>query len=59
MVEEVVGQVVTNVAEDATGENSGCDVPVPVEDGMCQVIEWDSEDNEEGRRHDEAVAVHR
>lgn len=40
VVQEVVSAVVTDVAEDAAAEHSSRHVPVPVEDGVGQFVEW-------------------
>lgn len=53
-----MGEVVAYIAEDTPAEDGGCYVPVPIEDGMCKVVEWYCEEEEEGGGHDESVAVH-
>jgi hypothetical protein len=58
-MQEVVRQVVANVAEDAATEYSGGHVPVKVEDGVRETPERSGKDDEEGRWHDQAVLVHR
>lgn len=40
VMQEVVGEVVADVAEDAPAEDGRCHIPVPVEDGVCEAIEW-------------------
>lgn len=46
-----MGQVVTNVAEYPTTEDSRCHIPVPIEDRMCELVKWSSERDEQRRRH--------
>ena len=54
VVQEVVGQVVADVPEDAAAENRrGC-VPVVGEEVVCQVVEWRREDEEKRWGHDES-----
>lgn len=59
VVEEIVGQIVANVAKDATTKHSGSHVPVPGENGVCEIPEGSGQDNEESWRHHKAVLVHR
>lgn len=35
VVEEVMSQVIADVSEDATTEHSSCNMPVPIEQGVC------------------------
>ena len=58
VVEEVVREVVADVAEDATAVDGDGGVPVVEEDGVRELPEGDGEDDEEGGWHDEAEAVH-
>lgn len=50
-MEEVVGKVVTDIAEDAAAEDCLCDVWVPVKEGVREAVEGGCEDQEEGWRH--------
>ena len=59
VVQEVMRQVIADVAEDTTAENGRRSIPVVEEDRVCELPEWCGESNEEGRWHDEAIAVHR
>ena len=59
VMQEVVGEIVANVAEEATAEDGGSNVPIPRENSMCKLIEGSREEEEEGRGHDEAIPVHR
>lgn len=59
VVQEVVREVITYVAKYTTTEHSCCCVPVVEEDCMSELIEWCCESDEEGRRHDKAITVHR
>ena len=58
MMQEVMGQIVANVAEDAAAVDRDRDVPVPVEDEVGEAVEGCGEHDEEGGRHDEAEFVH-
>lgn len=58
MMKEIVRQVVTDIAKDATTVNSrGC-VPAPEEDQVCQPPKWRSKNDEQCWRHHQAVLVH-
>ena len=57
-MQEVMGQIVADVAEDAAAEDRNRDVPVPVEDEVGEAVEGRGEHDEEGGRHDEAEFVH-
>jgi len=59
VVQEVMGQVVTDVAKDPSTEHSCCCVPIIEENRVGELVERGCEHDEEGRRHDEAVSVHR
>lgn len=59
VVEEVMGQVVTDVTEDTSTEDCSCHGPVPVEDGMSQLPEWGSKSEEQCGWHDQSKLVHR
>ena len=52
VVEEVMGQVVTDVTEDTATEDSSCNGPVPVENGVCQLPERRGKSEEECGWHD-------
>lgn len=58
MVQKVMRQVVAYVPKDASAVRSHSRVPVVEEDGVREFPEGGGEDDEEGRWHDEAVAVH-
>ena len=58
MVQEVVGAVVADVAEDAAAVHCDCGVPVVEEDGVGELPEGRGEDEEKCGRHDETQAVH-
>ena len=51
MMQEVVGQVVTNIPEYPTTEDSRCHIPVPIEDRMCELVKGSSERDEQRWRH--------
>lgn len=57
-MKEVVCHVVAHVAEDTSTVHCSSSIPIVVEDGMSEFPEWRCEDEEERRRHDEAVLVH-
>jgi hypothetical protein len=58
VVQEVMGQVVANVTENATAEHGCRCTPAVREQVMCELPERECQDDEHGRRHDEAISVH-
>lgn len=46
-----MGQVVTNVPEYPTTEDSCCHIPVPIEDRMCELVEGSGECDEQSWWH--------
>ena len=52
-------QVVHDVAKDTTAKPSQCCIPVVKENQVGNFPEGCSQDNEQCRRHDKAVFVHR
>ena len=52
VVQEVVGEIVANVAKNSTTEHRCRGVPVVEEDCMGELVERGCESNEEGRWHD-------
>lgn len=58
VVEEVVRQVVEDVAEDTSAVDSSRGVPRVGEEGVSKEPEGSGENNEERGRHDETVLVH-
>ena len=52
VVQEVVGEVIANVAKNSPTEHRCCGVPVVEEDCVGKLVEWGRESNEEGRWHD-------
>jgi len=58
MMEEVVGQVVADIAENATAVHSCGYAPVPEEEGVGELPERRRKGNEQSRRHHEPVAIH-
>ena len=52
MMQEVMSEVIANVAKNSTAEHRCCSVPVVEEDCMGKLVEWSCKSNEEGRRHD-------
>lgn len=58
VVQEVVRQVIADVAKDATTVDSGGGMPAVGEDGMGQLPKWSCKDNKESRGHDKSVFVH-
>lgn len=59
VVQEVVRHIVANVSENATTVDRGRGIPIIEEYGMGELPERCSEHNEERRRHDQSVFVHR
>jgi hypothetical protein len=59
VVEEVVGHIVASVTKDATAIRSECRVPVPEDESVCEFPERCGERDEECRRHDKPVLIHR
>lgn len=58
VVQEVVGAIVANVAEDATAVDCHCCVPIVEEDCVGELPERRGENQEKCGRHDESQAVH-
>ncbi len=58
VMQEIMGQVVTDVAEYSTAKGGHRGVPVVVEHAMCQVPERYGQDNEQCRWHDQSQTVH-
>lgn len=58
VVQEVVSQVIADVAKYSTTKYSRRSIPVVKEDCMCELVERSRESDEEGRRHDKTVSVH-
>ena len=58
VMQEVMGQVVADVTEDAAAVYRYGDVPVPVKDEEGEAVEGGGEHDEKGGRHDEAEFVH-
>ncbi len=52
VVQEVVGEVIANVAKDSPTEHRCCGVPVVAENRVGKLVEWGCESNEEGWWHD-------
>lgn len=58
MVQEIMGQVVANVAKDTTTKDRSSDRPVPVKDCMCEFPEWSGKSKEKSRWHDQSELIH-
>lgn len=58
VVEEIVCQVVADVAENAAAIDGCSHIPVPEEQRMCDPPEGRGQNDEERRWHDQAVLVH-
>lgn len=59
VVQEVVGEVVADIAKDTTAENGRADVPVVPKEEVCKLPEWERQDEEQGWRHHKTKLVHR
>lgn len=59
MVQEVMCHVVACVAKDASTISCQSCIPIPKYNGVCKFPERCSKCDEEGRRHDQSVFVHR
>lgn len=59
VVQKVMGQIVTNISEDTTTENTDGHVPVPVEHKVRQMPKWCREYNKQCWRHHKTKFVHR
>jgi hypothetical protein len=57
-MQEVVCHVVAGVSKDATAVGSQGGIPVPENDGVCELPERCRKDDEECRWHDEPVPIH-
>lgn len=58
VVEEIVSQIITDVAEDTTTEHLDSCKPVVEEDGMGQFPERSCQNHKQCRGHDKSIAVH-
>ena len=58
VVQEVMGQIVTDVTKNTTTKDRGCGIPVVKEDCMCKVPEGCSKNKEQSWRHDQAQTIH-
>lgn len=58
VVQEVMGQIVADVAKDTATVGSGGGIPAVVEERMGKVPEGGCEDHEKRRGHDQAILVH-
>lgn len=59
MVEEVVSQIVANVAENSATKDLHCREPIVEKYGMCQLPEWGGEYDEQRGWHDQSIFIHR
>ena len=59
MMQEVMCHIVADVSEDSTAVHHDSRVPVVEENGMRELVEGTRQHDEQGRRHHEAVPVHR
>lgn len=57
-MQEVVRQIVANVAENTSAVDSRGSVPTVRKYPVRELVERRGENNEQGRRHDQAVLVH-
>ena len=59
MVQEVMCEIIADVAEDSSAEHRRRRVPIVEEDGMSKLPEWGRKDNKQCWRHNKSVSVHR
>jgi len=59
VVQEVVGQIVADIAEDAAAVYGYGSIPVVEENGVGKLPEGGCQCYKKSRRHDESVLVHR
>jgi hypothetical protein len=59
VVQEIVSQVITDVSKDAAAEDSGCNMPIPIEDCVGQFPERGCKRDKESWRHNQPEFVHR
>ena len=57
-MQEIVGQIIANVAKYPSTKHGYCCVPVVEKHCMRELVEWCCQGDEESWRHDEAVFVH-
>jgi len=58
VVQEVMGQVVANIAEYTSTEHCCSNMPIPVENEVCEFPEGNGEGDEKRRWHDQPQLVH-
>lgn len=58
MMQEIMRQIIADIAEDPARKDRHSSVPIVGKDKVCELVERCSENDKEGGRHDEAVAVH-
>jgi hypothetical protein len=58
VVEEIVSQIIANIAEDTTTENLYSRKPVVEEHGMCKLPERSCQNHEQCWGHDQSITVH-
>jgi len=59
VVQEVVGQIIADIAKDTSAEDSCSYVPVPIKDNVCEFPEGKCQDHEQRWRHDQPQFIHR
>ena len=57
-MQKVMRQIIADITKNATAIDRNSGVPVVKEDEVGEVPEGCGKDEEEGRWHDEAVAIH-
>lgn len=57
-MQKVMRQIIADISKDSTAINCNGGVPVVEKDKMSEMPEGCCKDEEEGRWHDETVAVH-
>jgi hypothetical protein len=58
VVEKVVCHIVADVSKDSTAEYGGRGVPIPKEEGVCQLPERGCQSQKQSGRHDQSEPIH-
>ena len=58
VVQEVMSQVIADIAKNGAAVDRGCNAPIPVKDKMRELPERRRKNGKESRRHHESVLVH-
>jgi len=57
-MKEIVRQIVAHIPEYPARIDCYCGIPIVEKYEMSQVVEWSCQNQEQGRRHDQAISIH-